>query len=97
MNRRRRVYEGKAKILYETIDKSSGFFRGHAAPETRSHMNVTFRLSSEALEKKFLAASQAAGMVGLAGHRSVGGIRASIYNALGHAQPLFAHVPLTRT
>ncbi len=61
---------------------SGGFYRGHAVPECRSRMNVTFRLPSEALEKKFLAESQAAGMVGLAGHRSVGGIRASIYNAI---------------
>ena len=47
-----------------------------------SRMNVTFRLPSEALEKQFVSESQAAGMVGLAGHRSVGGVRASIYNAL---------------
>ena len=50
--------------------------------ESRSRMNVTFRLPSEALEKQFVAEAQAAGMVGLAGHRSVGGIRASIYNAI---------------
>jgi phosphoserine aminotransferase len=72
----------KARTLYESIDKSGGFFRGHADPDSRSRMNVTFRLPSEALEKKFVADAQAAGMVGLAGHRSVGGIRASIYNAL---------------
>ena len=73
----------KAKTVYDAIDRSGGFFRGHAAPESRSRMNVTFRLPGEALEKKFVAEAQAVGMVGLAGHRSVGGIRASIYNALG--------------
>src|SRR4051794_40049963 len=72
----------KAKTLYDAIDRSKGFYRGHALPESRSQMNVTFRLGSEALEKQFLAEAQAAGMVGLAGHRSVGGIRASIYNAV---------------
>jgi phosphoserine aminotransferase len=73
----------KAQTLYQAIDGSGGFYRGHAAPESRSRMNVTFRLPGEALEKRFLAEAQAAGMIGLAGHRSVGGIRASIYNALG--------------
>jgi phosphoserine aminotransferase len=72
----------KARTLYEAIDRSGVFYRGHALPESRSLMNVTFRLSSEALEKQFVAEAQAAGMVGLAGHRSVGGIRASIYNAI---------------
>jgi phosphoserine aminotransferase len=72
----------KARTVYEAIDRSGGFYRGHAAPESRSLMNVTFRLPSEALEKQFVAESQAAGMVGLAGHRSVGGIRASLYNAV---------------
>jgi phosphoserine aminotransferase len=73
----------KAILLYNAIDQSGGFYRGHALPESRSLMNVTFRLPSEALEKQFVSESQAAGMVGLAGHRSVGGIRASIYNAVG--------------
>ena len=72
----------KARIVYEAIDRSGGFYRGHALLESRSQMNVTFRLPTEALEKQFVTASQAAGMAGLAGHRSVGGIRASIYNAL---------------
>jgi phosphoserine aminotransferase len=72
----------KAKLVYDAIDQSSGFYRGHAEPGSRSLMNVTFRLPSEALEKQFVAESQAAGMVGLAGHRSVGGIRASLYNAV---------------
>jgi phosphoserine aminotransferase len=72
----------KAAIVYGAIDQSGGFYRGHAAPEARSLMNVTFRLPSEVLEKRFVSESQAAGMVGLAGHRSVGGIRASLYNAV---------------
>jgi phosphoserine aminotransferase len=72
----------KARTLYEAIDRSGGFYRGHAEPGSRSQMNVTFRLPREALEKQFVAEAQAAGMVGLAGHRSVGGIRASLYNAV---------------
>jgi phosphoserine aminotransferase len=72
----------KAQSVYGALDGSGGFFRGHAALESRSTMNVTFRLPSEALEKKFLSEAQAAGMVGLAGHRSVGGVRASLYNAM---------------
>jgi phosphoserine aminotransferase len=73
----------KAALLYDAIDRSNGFYRGHAEPEARSQMNVTFRLPSEALEKQFVSEALAAGMIGLAGHRSVGGIRASIYNAIG--------------
>jgi phosphoserine aminotransferase len=71
----------KAQILYDAIDASSGFYRGHAEPESRSLMNVTFRLPSEELESKFTKEATAAGLDGLKGHRSVGGIRASIYNA----------------
>jgi phosphoserine aminotransferase len=72
----------KAGMVYEAIDRSGGFYRGHALPESRSMMNITFRLPSETLEKQFVSEAQAAGMVGLAGHRSVGGIRASTYNAV---------------
>ncbi len=72
----------KANLVYAAIDTSGGYYRGHAEPESRSQMNVTFRLPSEALEKQFVAEAQAQGMVGLAGHRSVGGIRASLYNAV---------------
>ena len=72
----------KARLLYEAIDGSGGFYRGHAEPESRSLMNVTFRLPDEGREKGFVAEAQAAGMIGLAGHRSVGGIRASLYNAV---------------
>ncbi|MFO0879601.1 MAG: 3-phosphoserine/phosphohydroxythreonine transaminase [Gemmataceae bacterium] len=72
----------KANLIYQAIDQSGGYYRGHATPDSRSHMNVTFRLPSEELEKKFVKEAQAQGMVGLAGHRSVGGARASIYNAI---------------
>ena len=71
----------KAEALYAAIDGSGGFYRGHARPESRSRMNVTFRLPSPELEQALLAASADHGLVGLKGHRSVGGIRASIYNA----------------
>jgi phosphoserine aminotransferase len=75
-----RENEEKAKLLYDAID-STDFYRGHADSDSRSVMNVTFRLPSEDLEKKFASEATAAGMDGLKGHRSVGGIRASIYNA----------------
>lgn len=71
----------KAALLYDAID-ASDFYRGFAAKENRSQMNVTFRLPSEALESQFAAQAQNAGMIGLKGHRSVGGLRASLYNAL---------------
>jgi phosphoserine aminotransferase len=73
--------EAKAALLYQAIDTSGGFYRGHAQPESRSLMNVTFRLGSEELEKGFLEEATAAGLTGLKGHRSVGGLRASVYNA----------------
>ena len=75
--------EAKAAIVYGAIDNSGGFYRGHAEEEARSRMNVTFNLPTPELEKQFVAAAKAEGMVGLAGHRSVGGARASIYNAIG--------------
>jgi phosphoserine aminotransferase len=74
----------KADKLYAEIDRT-GFYRGHAAADSRSRMNVTFRLPSEELEKKFVKESTAAGLDGLKGHRSVGGLRASIYNAFPEA------------
>ncbi len=73
--------EAKAKILYDAIDASDGYYRGHAEKDCRSLMNVTLRLPNEELEKKFIKESTAAGLDGLKGHRSVGGLRASIYNA----------------
>lgn len=75
-----RENETKAKLLYEAID-ATDFYRGHADGDARSIMNVTFRLPSEDLEKKFTLEATAQGLDGLKGHRSVGGIRASIYNA----------------
>lgn len=73
--------EDKAKLLYDCIDNSGGYFRGHAQADCRSLMNVTFRLPSEELEKKLISEATKAGFDGLKGHRSVGGLRASIYNA----------------
>ncbi len=70
----------KAGKLYAEIDRT-GFYRGHADKDSRSRMNVTFRLPSEELEKTFAKEATAAGLDGLKGHRSVGGMRASIYNA----------------
>nr|MBC8391044.1 3-phosphoserine/phosphohydroxythreonine transaminase [Deltaproteobacteria bacterium] len=67
--------------LYDLID-SSGFYRGTAEPESRSMMNITFRLSEEELEKKFIQEAVDNDLGGLKGHRSVGGCRASIYNAV---------------
>jgi phosphoserine aminotransferase len=75
----------KARVIYDAIDRSNGYYRGHAAKDSRSLMNITFRLPSEAQEKKFATEARVAGMIGLAGHRSVGGIRASVYNALALA------------
>ena len=72
----------KADALYAAIDGSSGFYRGTAARDSRSAMNVTFRLPTEELEKRFLEAAAPEGLAGLKGHRSVGGCRASLYNAL---------------
>ena len=72
--------EQKAGKLYSILD-SSNFYQGTADPHSRSLMNVTFRLPNEELEKRFLTQATNAGLVGLKGHRSVGGLRASIYNA----------------
>jgi phosphoserine aminotransferase len=74
------VNERKAGKLYSEIDRT-GFYRGTAHKDCRSLMNVTFRLATEDLEKQFIKDSTAAGLDGLKGHRSVGGMRASIYNA----------------
>ena len=74
----------KADKLYAEIDRT-GYYRGHAAKDSRSRMNVTFRLGTEELEQKFAKEATAAGLDGLKGHRSVGGMRASIYNAFPEA------------
>jgi phosphoserine aminotransferase len=71
----------KAAVVYDAIDQSGGFYAGHARPESRSLMNVTFRLPSEDLEKTFVKQAEAEGLAGLKGHRSLGGTRASLYNA----------------
>jgi len=76
------INRSKAELMYRLLDQSEHFYRGRAAPQDRSLMNVAFNLSSPEMEQRFLAESQAAGFSGLAGHRSTGGIRASIYNGL---------------
>ena len=73
--------EKKAKILYDFLD-SSKMFKGTVEPKDRSLMNVPFITGNEELDKKFVAESKAAGFENLKGHRSVGGMRASIYNAM---------------
>ncbi len=78
------IYErnrSKAQLLYDAIDNSEGYYRGHAAVESRSLMNVTFRLADQDLEKTFIKEAEAQDLDGLKGHRDVGGLRASIYNA----------------
>ncbi len=72
----------KSDMLYDVIDASNGFYRGHATPESRSLMNVTFNLPSDELQAKFIAEAATHDLAALKGHRSVGGIRASIYNAM---------------
>jgi len=71
----------KARLIYDAIDSSGGFYRGVARADSRSHMNVTFRCGSEDLDKKFVAEAAKHEMDGLKGHRDAGGMRASIYNA----------------
>lgn len=73
----------KAEKLYGAIDGSNDFYKGPVEKDSRSKMNVVFRLPSEDLEAKFISEAKAAGMDGLKGHRSVGGVRASTYNAVG--------------
>jgi len=73
----------KAKLIYDAIDNSNGFYKGTVSiKEQRSHMNVTYRLPSEELTDEFVKTSAKQGMIGLKGYRTVGGIRASIYNAM---------------
>jgi len=79
-----RENDEKAQLVYDAID-ATDFYRGHADADCRSTMNVTYRLPSEELEKKFVSEATAQGLDGLKGHRSVGGIRASIYNAFPRA------------
>ena len=81
LNKMAEINNKKADLLYQLID-STDFYRGTAQKDSRSIMNVTFRLPSEELEKKFIEEATKHNMIGLKGHRSVGGIRASIYNAV---------------
>jgi phosphoserine aminotransferase len=73
--------QAKADVIYSVIDAEPGFFKGHAEKDSRSRMNITFRLPAEDLEKKFAKDAAAEGLLELKGHRSVGGLRASLYNA----------------
>ena len=77
-----KINRKKAKILYDLIDNSRGFYKGHAKQDSRSLMNVTFNLPTPELEAKCVAEGLEKGLVGLKGHRSIGGMRASIYNAM---------------
>jgi phosphoserine aminotransferase len=77
-----RINQKKADVLYKLLDESDGFYLGRAEKADRSLMNVVFNLSPAELEKKFLDEALAAGFHGLPGHRSIGGVRASLYNAL---------------
>lgn len=76
------INRSKAAMLYSALDGSDGFYRGRAAEKDRSLMNVAFNLATPTLERQFLEAALRAGFSGLGGHRAIGGIRASIYNAL---------------
>jgi len=81
LNKMYDVNNHKADLLYKCIDESNGYFKGHAEKDSRSLMNVTFNLATADLEKKLIDEATKAGFNGLKGHRSVGGLRASIYNA----------------
>ena len=85
-----KINSQKAQIIYQTIDESNGFYSGHAEKDSRSNMNITFTLPTKELSDLFIQESKNAGFVGLAGHRSIGGCRASIYNAvpIEHCQKL---------
>ncbi len=85
LDRMQQMNREKSKLLYDVIDESNGFYTGHAQPECRSMMNVSFRLPSDEMTSKFVKAAASQGMTDLKGHRSVGGIRASIYNAMPRA------------
>ena len=76
------INEAKTGLIYQAIDQSGGFYRGTAQVGSRSLMNVTFRLPSEELDVKFKKEAEKNNLFGLGGHRSVGGLRASVYNAV---------------
>ena len=77
----KKINEKKAKLLYDFLD-SSKLFKGTVVPEDRSLMNVPFVTGSDELDAKFVSEAKKAGFVNIKGHRSVGGMRASIYNAM---------------
>lgn len=76
------INKEKAGYVYDTIDSSNGFYKGHAQKDSRSLMNITFTLANNELDAKFIEESKKLGLHGLKGHRSVGGMRASTYNAM---------------
>ncbi len=77
-----KINAAKAALLYQTIDGSNGFYHNHVAVTDRSQMNVVFFLRNEQHNAAFLQGAEVAGLVGLKGHKAVGGMRASIYNAV---------------
>ena len=77
-----RQSERKAKLLYDAVDGSGGFYRNEVEPAARSRMNVPFFLHDDALDAPFLEQAREAGLISLKGHRVLGGMRASIYNAM---------------
>jgi phosphoserine aminotransferase len=77
-----RINQEKARLVYAAMDRHPTMYMGHAKPQDRSLMNATYKLPSETLENAFLAEAKNLGLDSLKGHRSVGGIRASIYNAM---------------
>lgn len=76
------INQRKASIIYDTVDQSDGFYRGHADAACRSNMNIVFNLADREIEPRFVQEAEKAGLIGLNGHRSVGGIRASMYNPM---------------
>jgi phosphoserine aminotransferase len=76
------INKEKAALIYSVIDNSDGYYKTHADKKFRSIMNIPFRLPTDELDKKFLNDANNTGLITLAGHRSVGGLRASIYNAM---------------
>jgi len=81
-----RISQIKSKLLYDYIDNSNGFYKTAVSPGSRSRMNVCFSLGTATLEESFLKEAKGLGMVGLAGHRSVGGCRAALFNSITVAQ-----------
>ncbi len=82
LDKMQKINKDKAQLLYDAIDQSGGFYKGHAEKDSRSAMNVTWTMENSELEQEFISSAQAQGLSGLKGHRSVGGLRASIYNAM---------------